>query len=94
MKCIKCGRNFITEANTGRPPSYCSTACRRSAELEITRINRRLEALEDELIGYKKWGKGRDYDGRNREQLIELQQEIIAETEERLRLLLESQSEK
>jgi hypothetical protein len=33
-------------APTGRPPLYCSDACRRSAEFEIRRHVRRLEALE------------------------------------------------
>jgi hypothetical protein len=73
MKCIKCGKDFTTAATTGRPPSYCSIACRRSAELEITGINRRLEALEEELIVYKKWGKGRDAAGRTGPELVELQ---------------------
>ncbi|MEC4747959.1 hypothetical protein [Methylomicrobium sp. Wu6] len=91
MNCIKCGRDFTTTATTGRPPSYCSTACRRAAEMEITRINRRLEALEDELITYKKWGKGRDSAGRTGPELLELQQGIIAETEARLRELLDAQ---
>jgi len=30
----------------GRPAKYCSTACRRSAELEVRRVNDRLADLE------------------------------------------------
>ena len=32
----------------GRPAGYCSVACRRTAEYEIRRVNRGLEALESE----------------------------------------------
>lgn len=32
---------------TGRPPRFCSTACRRTSENEVRRITRRLSALED-----------------------------------------------
>ncbi|MGH8645222.1 MAG: hypothetical protein ACREX4_12455 [Gammaproteobacteria bacterium] len=33
----------------GRPSEYCSTGCRRAAEFEIRRVNRRLESLETDL---------------------------------------------
>ncbi len=47
--CIKC-KQPITETNRiGRSKSYCSTACRRAAGLEIQRINGRLIKLEDLL---------------------------------------------
>lgn len=51
-KCCKCGA-ALPAPTRGRPPKFCSTVCRRAAELEIRRINRRLEALEvkrDDLI--------------------------------------------
>ena len=45
-QCVKCGKSIETTATTGRPPDYCSTACRRAAEYEI---NRRIEVLEERL---------------------------------------------
>lgn len=35
MKC-RCGEP-LTAPDTGRPPTYCSTTCRRSAEYELRR---------------------------------------------------------
>jgi hypothetical protein len=32
----------------GRPPSYCPTGCRRAAEYELRRLQRRLQVLEDQ----------------------------------------------
>lgn len=46
--CKVCGATIITQASTGRPATYCSTPCRRLAELEIRRINTRLAALESQ----------------------------------------------
>lgn len=47
-KCKSCDTPF--EANsTGRPALCCSTACRRLAEFEVRRIDRRLEVLERSL---------------------------------------------
>jgi predicted nucleic acid-binding Zn ribbon protein len=45
IHCVKCG-GPIQQPPTGRPKAYCSTACRRSAEKEITRIQDRLTQLE------------------------------------------------
>lgn len=54
--CVKCGSTIDGLATTGRPKAYCSTACRRSAELEVRRLNSRLEKLEVSLsntrLGY------------------------------------------
>ena len=36
-------------AKTGRPPVFCGEPCRRAANYEINRINRRLEKLEQQL---------------------------------------------
>ena len=43
--CLKC-RAPLTPTAAGRPPSYCSTGCRRAAEYELRRIQRHLERLE------------------------------------------------
>ncbi len=34
---------------TGRPPTFCSVACRRVAEAELRRLDRRLAGLEVDL---------------------------------------------
>lgn len=38
----------LTRPATGRPPTYCSVACRRVAEAELRRIDRRLATLESD----------------------------------------------
>lgn len=44
--CIMCGFSFIAVHKRGRPQVYCTVECRRLAEYEIGRLNRRLEQLE------------------------------------------------
>ena len=46
--CIECG-NHLIKANTGRPPLYCSTGCRRASENRVRRKQKRLEKTEEEL---------------------------------------------
>lgn len=36
----------LTRPKTGRPPLYCSVACRRVAEAELRRVDRRIASLE------------------------------------------------
>jgi len=45
--CARCATP-LTASSTGRPPSYCSTRCRRAAEYELRRLQRRLETAERE----------------------------------------------
>lgn len=45
MNCLTCER-AIEFSGKGRPPTYCSKFCRRVAEYEIRRIQRRLIKLE------------------------------------------------
>ena len=49
MKCRICGGPLEQADGPGRPKTYCGTACRRSAEMEIRRIDRRLADLEGRL---------------------------------------------
>ncbi len=44
QKCAVCSKKFPTSS---KGKKYCSEGCRRIAEFEIRRINRRLERLED-----------------------------------------------
>ena len=45
--CVKCFRP-LARGPVGRPAAYCSPGCRRAAEYELRRLQRRLERLEDE----------------------------------------------
>jgi hypothetical protein len=46
--CLKCGVALSEEPTGGRPPSYCSAACRRAAEFELRRLQRAIESAEKE----------------------------------------------
>jgi hypothetical protein len=95
--CVKCGRLVVTTGQ-GRPPSYCSVVCRRAAGLEISRISRRLERLEDQLAAERRDAGDptvgladimRDEMGRNSAQRVAHFEQEIARAEARLRCLLE-----
>jgi sugar-specific transcriptional regulator TrmB len=91
LACVKCGRPLEKPA-TGRPPAYCSTACRRLAEYELRRINRRLEKLEGRAsrlrhspdVGAKDWA------GRTHAEALAACEAEIADAEKRLRALLDA----
>jgi hypothetical protein len=94
IQCVKCGQSFETKATTGRPPSYCSTACRRSAEYELGRINRRLASLEDRLESEKlSLRKGGDAEERRRGERIAALEAMITETEIRFKQLLAAKND-
>ncbi len=87
--CLKCGKP-LTKPATGRPPSYCSRGCRRSAEHEIRRINRYIERLEIEGEGLRNSrNKLGDWLGRSHRQQVNDNRKALAEKETRLRELLE-----
>lgn len=50
--CLKCSAPLPPRFG-GRPADYCSTVCRRAAEFEVRRINRRLERLEEKRSGLR-----------------------------------------
>jgi len=54
--CVKCRCPLPPPAATGRPKTYCSSACRRAAEFEIRRIGRHIEGLEQEIQHLKMYG--------------------------------------
>lgn len=87
--CIKCCKPLEKPA-TGRPPSYCSTACRRAAEYELKRLQRHLERLETEgeELRHSRIKLG-DWLGRSHRQQVNDNRKAIARAEERLRDLLE-----
>lgn len=94
LACRKCGRD-LAKPRTGRPPRWCSTGCRRAAEYEITRLQRRLQSLEDEREkrrGEKDDG-ARDWLGRTHAEQARALEEGVREAEERLRALLDAEPE-
>lgn len=89
LKCKKCG-NAMEPPETGRPPTYCSKACRRAAEYELTRLNRHIERLESERIRLNVTDRSGIKDCLGRSNVVALAdtQRNIAELETRLLLLL------
>lgn len=58
--CLKCKKPLPQRSGAGRPSLYCGAACRRTAELEIRRINNQLARLEDSARSARMWlGSGR-----------------------------------
>jgi hypothetical protein len=53
VPCVKCG-NPLAQPRTGRRAIYCSASCRRSAEFEIRRVQRALEAVERNIRRYQR----------------------------------------
>lgn len=49
VRCAKCSRPLAERTGPGRPALYCSTACRRSAEYELRRVQAALEDVEGQL---------------------------------------------
>ena len=90
LACLKCGGPLPERPATGRPATYCSVACRRAAEFEIRRLNRRLEVLEVKASGLRHGRDSgiRDWQGRTPQMALADVEEEIAEAEARLRALL------
>jgi hypothetical protein len=55
--CLICGA-ALEQPATGRPPDYCSPACRRAARYERQRLQRRLSNLETGLANLRALGPG------------------------------------
>ena len=88
--CVKCGAG-VEQPATGRPASYCSAGCRRSAAIEIKRLNRRIEKLEERLEDHRGAPDDGppDFDGNKPPARRALLAEGMKEAEERLRALLD-----
>ena len=87
--CVKCGAALPPGKAAGRPRRYCSTACRRLAEYEVSRLQGRLSRLEDEFLREKHNRSGlKDFSGRDAAaRMVDLRADI-AEAEARLRELI------
>lgn len=49
VTCRRCGRPVELAEGRGRPKAYCSVGCRRAAEYEARRLQRALEAVEEQI---------------------------------------------
>ena len=88
--CVKCGNALPPENAVGRPQRYCSPACRRLAEYEVSRLQSRLSRLEDVLLREKHDRRGlKDWNGRDHKQrLVDLQADIAAAEARLLELIV------
>jgi len=96
--CLKCKAELQTPKTPkiGRPSSYCSVGCRRSAEYEITRLNRRIASFENDLAherGIQDFPDIRDGFGRRGQDRVNHLQKELGAAERRLRLLLNAKAE-
>jgi len=94
--CLQCGAE-LQKPKTGRHPSYCSVGCRRSAEYEITRLNRRIDSFENDLA-HERGLQGPFPDicdgfGRHVQDRVNHLQKELGAAENRLRLLLNARAE-
>ena len=81
--CAKCKQPIEESKGTGRKKVYCSVACRRAAELEISRINERITGLERIAESYRLKIPVLDLYGKEEDVLAELNRQ-----ESRLKELL------
>lgn len=93
--CIKCGQEIKPVSTTGRPPDYCSPGCRKSAEYEIGRVNRRLADLENDLVHEKLHNdkKSVNCNGQSPQERIAALENAIVESESRLKVLLSAKND-
>lgn len=87
LACLKCSSPLEPRAGAGRPAIYCGEPCRRLAEYEIRRLDRRMAGYEQELRGLRYDGPD-DFDDTERLKRMRALRRWIAADEARLRLLL------
>lgn len=89
MTCARCRATFEREPGPGRPPAYCGVTCRRLAEYEIRRLDRRIAVYELEQRGLKYDGPADfDHDEQERQKRMRALRKWIADDEARLRDLV------
>lgn len=90
--CLKCGATLAPAEGPGRPSTYCGEACRRLAEFELRRLDRRLAKYEaelrEELADRNEPDAWIDNLGRDRPQRIRDLRKWIKADEARLRQLV------
>jgi len=90
--CLIC-KKPIEQKNTGRPKEYCSTGCRRMAEREILRIEKRVSDLEKRLMELRTVKAGSRLASGTVEEEIELFENELSNQNKRFKTLLETDTE-
>ncbi len=86
--CAICNKPVESNAKTGRPKDYCSVVCRRMAEREILRIEKRIGELEHDLMSCRRLPANTMLgEGRAGEVIIRIEAELKRQND-RFRLLL------
>lgn len=83
-RCAYCSARLTPHAGRGRPSRYCGAACRRCAEAELRRADRRIAALDEEITWAERHVAGIGYSG-SQDRAVEKLQFIEAQ---RAKLLL------
>lgn len=90
----RCGATVPVQTGPGRPRRYCSTACRRGAEVERARLERLLESLEGRRIENRLHGTSGGAPASRVEQLDTAYLREINDLEARLRTLYDHEPER
>lgn len=53
MNCLKCGKQLPDIEGPGRPRKFCGEACRKSAAMEVRRLDARIAKLEKDESNYR-----------------------------------------
>ena len=90
--CATCNAG-LPEPGTGRPPTYCGTACRRAAEYDLRRLNSSLLLAEKHRVRvalglYDPW-----LDGRQRNAAVRRIDNVINDLKARQLALLQGLNE-
>lgn len=86
--CAICEKPITEQAKTGRPKDYRSVVCRRMAEREILRIEKRIGELEHDLMSYRRLPANTMLcEGRAHEVIVRVEAELKRQND-RFRLLL------
>ena len=87
--CLIC-KKPIEQKTTGRPKEYCSTGCRRMAEREILRIEKRISDLEKRLMTLRTVKAGTRLASGTVEDEIKLVDDELQNQNDRFKALLET----
>lgn len=86
--CAVCNKPVESNAKTGRPKDYCSVVCRRMAEREILRLEKRIGELEHDLMSFRRLPANTMLaEGRAGEVIVRVEAELKRQND-RFRLLL------
>lgn len=53
MKCAKCGNELPEQEGAGRPRKFCGETCKRTATMEVRRLDSRIAKLERDEVTWR-----------------------------------------